>query len=683
MMKSIKKEVIEEIENIVGKGNIRTDKLENTLYSYDASMSRAMPSGVIHFTDINQISSVVKILYKNEITFSPRAAGTNLSGGTINLKGGFILNLARLDKIHQIDTFNKIAVVEPGVVNLKLQEELAKFGFFYPPDPASQKVSTIGGNIAENAGGPQCLKYGVTSDNLIKIEVVLPDGTEEEFSINDKGFEIMSIFPQSEGTLGIIKKAWLRILPIPKFIKTISANFNSIDEAINCVTEIISYGIIPKSLEAIDRLSIEAAQKDVGLKIPENVQAILIIEIDSEDENDIEKEKNKIIDILKNKAIEIKIAKDEKEKELLWKLRKEAYPALARISPNVLVEDGTVPRPKLPEVVREIKEILSSYKLKAGIVFHAGDGNIHPNIIFDERDLEETKRVRKAGHEILKACINAGGTISGEHGVGVEKRAAMNWLYSNETIELFKKIKNTIDKKNILNPDKKIPISGNQIEKIKRNENIISENAKKIIEEIKLRYNNKEKTAIIGSHSRSMEIPQNCKIIKTDLLNKILDLDEKNFTITVESGIKIKEFKDYLNSKNLDINIPDLNGTIGGMIAVKEFIELRNIITGMDILLSNGNFVRLGGKNMKDVSGYDVIKLMIGSYGTLALILDVTFKINKKVNFKFTKFNNKPQFRAFHKIIKKAFDEENLFNPWLLEPLKENKLETNINYEQI
>jgi len=663
----------EKLAEIVGEENVLTGELETALYSYDASMARAKPCGVAHFDSPEQIAPVVKLLYDNKIHFSPRAAGTNLSGGAVNLKGGFILNLARLDKIHQIDTRNGIAVVEPGVVNLALQEELEKFGFFYAPDPASQKVSTIGGNIAENAGGPQCLKYGVTSDNLLKLEVVLPDGSERTFSLDDPGFELMSLFPQSEGTLGIVKKAWLKILPIPKYIKTVAAHFPSIEDSILAVTGIIAEGIIPRSLEAMDKFSIQAALKGLERKIPEDTEALLLIELDSDDLETLEKELVRTGETLKkNRALRIETAKDEKEREFLWKIRKESYPALARMSPNVMVEDGAVPRPLLPRALKEIKEILNSYKLKAGLVFHAGDGNLHPNVIFDERDLEETRRVRKAGHEILKTCIKLGGTISGEHGVGVEKRAAMNWLYSQETLEIFRKIKAAFDPDNLLNPDKKIPVSKNQIPKLEREEPGLSDKAKDLLNEMKFRDKTGERTAISGSGSKlnPREIPGNCKILKTAGLDKVIDLDRENFTVTAEAGLKISELRDLLRREKLSVDIPeDLNGTLGGMIASREFRELRSLLLGADLALAGGDLIRLGGKTMKDVSGYDVLRMMIGSRGTLALILSVTLKIRAAGSQKrdFKRPGEAAQFGDLHLKIKQVFDPRNLLNPWIMQ----------------
>ncbi|MEK7722388.1 MAG: FAD-linked oxidase C-terminal domain-containing protein, partial [Elusimicrobiota bacterium] len=371
-----------------------------------------------------------------------------------------ILNLSRLKKIRQIDTGARLALVEPGVVNLELQKALEPFGFFYAPDPASQKVSTIGGNIGENAGGPLCLKYGVTSDNVEKLEVVTPEGGVKIWSYRDRGPDLMSVIAGSEGTLGIVTNAWLRILPIPSHIKTASAAFLSLESALAAVTRIISGGILPRALEAMDKVSMDAARLGKANFFPDNTEASLIIELDGFDADRIKMELETVRKICADNACSaFRVAGDEPERALLWAARKGAYPAMARLAPDILVEDGVVPRPRLPEALREIRAIISKYKLTAGLLFHAGDGNIHPNIIFDRRDIQEVKRVKKAAYEILKSCIRLGGTISGEHGVGVEKRVAMNWLYGREELDFFQGIKRAFDPAGLANPDKILPVA--------------------------------------------------------------------------------------------------------------------------------------------------------------------------------------------------------------------------------
>ncbi|MGC8867775.1 MAG: FAD-binding oxidoreductase, partial [Elusimicrobiales bacterium] len=357
-------------EEILKICRVSCDELSNLIYSSDASMIKAKPAGVIHINDIDEISAVVRILYKNGVSFTPRCAGTNLSGGATNSKGGFIINLAQCRKIHQIDTQKQIAVVEPGVVNIHLQKELERFGFFYPPDPASQKVSTIGGNIGENAGGPRCIKYGVTLNNVHSLEIVLPDGTESFFSVDDYGPELINLFIGSEGTLGIIKKAYLKIFPIPSFSGVIYAEFHTLEDAMKSVEDIISSGIIPAAIEGLDRMTAELVLKK---ELDKKIEGMLIIEIDAYDKDEFLKQKQDIENIVNKRAVLIKFSDVKEEIEELFRIRKDAYPSLAKIANNILVEDGCVPRSVLSQAVKEIKEIISENGLKATLVFHAGD----------------------------------------------------------------------------------------------------------------------------------------------------------------------------------------------------------------------------------------------------------------------------------------------------------------------
>ncbi|MBI4656124.1 MAG: FAD-binding protein [Elusimicrobia bacterium] len=673
-----------EIQEIVGAENVFTENMERVLYSYDASMTKAMPEAVIKFGGIEQISPVVKILYKNKVPYVPRAAGTNLSGGCSALRGGAVLNLSALDRIYRIDTTNRYAVVECGVVNQKLQNELAKFGYFYAPDPASQKVSTIGGNIGENAGGPQCLKYGTTFNNVLKLEIVTPEGEEVILSVSDPGPDLAGLFVGSEGTFGIVKKAWLKILPLPKILETAIAYFADIESSIKTVTEIISAGLTPRALEAMDRLSLEAAAKNSGITYPQNAGAALVIELDGESESEISSQMKKIEKICaKNFCINFNFSSSAAEREKIWNIRKGAYPAMARLAPNVLVEDGVVPRPRLPAALKEIKEIISKHKLRAGFLFHAGDGNLHPNIIFDERDIEETRRVKKAGYEILKACIMLEGSISGEHGVGVEKRIAMSWLYDKKTLDVFRGIKQAFDPLQLANPDKIIPIASDKHAKpLRSTHESRGEKAEKLINEIKFRHRTGIKTAIAsystkipGLHLCDLAPDVDCqKIEGLKELNEIIDFDRDNFTIKVETGISVAELKKRLLPDGFYLDVPDMNGSMGGLIATKSSPDIRDILLGAEILLPDGTVCEFGGKTLKNAAGYNVTKLLCGSWGAFGIILTATLRLSPYQTEKPIPLSldvgGAPQHNFFkpndfHRRLKNVFDPGNLFNPWI------------------
>ncbi len=660
--------VIDEIRRIAGFENVSNSQQDLICASYDASLAAAMPSLVVNFKKTEHIAPVVKALNRAKLPFVARAAGTNLCGAAINLAGGAVLNLAGLKKIRQIDTVNKLAVVEPGVVNLSLQEELKKFGFFYAPDPASQKVCTIGGNIAQNAGGPLCLRYGVTCDHIEKLEAVLPDGSERIFSRKDSGPDILSLFCQSEGTLGIIKTAWLKILPIPQKITSFICFFEDVESSMKAVSMIIASGIVPRAMEEVDALSIEAAGEKRA--IPERAGALLIVEL----EGDRPREESKISEIFSAcGGFSIEKTSDPSRREELWRIRKESYPALARIGENVMVEDGVVPRPRLPEAVKKIKAVIAENRLRAGLIFHAGDGNIHPNIVFDQRDKEETLRVKKAGEEILKICIELDGDISGEHGIGVEKRKAMNLRYGPETLIFFKKIKDALDPDNLANPDKKIPLSIGQIKPLKDPYSQLTPQAAEILKELKERSLKGIKTAVSSKLKKGKKgeaVYLSCVNLKS-----VKDFDRENMTITVESGMTVRELKKFLRKEGLDISLPDEDIAMGAAAAEGRYENMRDLVTGAEMADAGGALIKLGGKTIKSVSGYNVFPLMIGSRGAFAFILSMTLKIKNPAydenERKVIALKNGGDFSKDPLLvkIKKALDPLNLLNPHIFNDL--------------
>jgi glycolate oxidase subunit GlcD len=669
--------IIPRLEAILGPGNVHTDEAEILMYSYDAGMARARPEAVVTVTSTDQVAPVLKLLYKAGIPFLPRLAGTNLSGGTIPLKGGVVLNLSRLKKIRQIDTEARLALVEPGVVNMELQKALEPFGYFYAPDPASQKVSTIGGNIGENAGGPLCLKYGVTSDNVEKLELVTPEGEVKTWSYKDAGPDLMSLMVGSEGTLCVVTHAWLKILPIPRYIKTASASFASLDEAMKAVTRVIGDGIVPRALEAMDSVSLDAALNGKTNPFPRGTQAVLIIELDGSDAGKVKKELEDVEKICAaHAATSFKVAADEAERELLWAARKGAYPAMARLAPDVLVEDGVVPRPKLPEALKETREILSKYKLTAGLLFHAGDGNLHPNMIFDRRDIQEVKRVKKAGYEILKSCIKLGGTISGEHGIGVEKRVAMNWLYGRDELDFFRRIKSAFDPLDLANPDKILPVAADARAEAApeslADRAALSPQARSLVDELRLRARAGERTAVtgLGTRLKADRIMEGAKPLDLRSLSGRAVIDKENLTARAEAGLPLEELRRQLRDAGLNLELPDLKGSVGGLIAAKVWPGLREILLGLEVVTADGTLLELGGRTVKNVAGYDAVKLFCGSMGAYGVILGATFALSAGARRAQATAEEPAAWDAFepdeyHRRLKKALDARNLLNPWI------------------
>ncbi len=451
---------IKELTKIVGRDDVLSDLKDLIAYSYDATPRQEMPEVIVFPRNTAEVSAVMKAAYREKVPVVPRGAGTNLSGGTIPIKGGIILETSRMNHILEIDTANRRAVVEPGVVNLDLQNALAPLGFFYPPDPASQKSSTLGGNIGENAGGPLCLRYGVTSKYVCGIEVVLADGEVVDFGdyVDDPpGYDLRGLFIGSEGILGVATKLILHIIPKPEASRTLLAIFDNLEEGGQAVSDIISLGIIPGALELLDKKMCWVIEQSVQAGYPTDAEGVLLIEVAGLADT-LDKQVKEISEICqRNKARELRIAQTNAERDALWKGRRGAFGAVARICPPYSVCDGTVPRNKLAQALHKVGEIAEKYHILIANVAHAGDGNLHPLILFDAKKPEERAAAKKAGEEVLDACLALGGTITGEHGIGLEKLGAMYHMFDQADMAAMRKVKKVFDSDDILNPGKVLP----------------------------------------------------------------------------------------------------------------------------------------------------------------------------------------------------------------------------------
>lgn len=452
--------MVDELAQIVGRENVLVSEMDLMLYGYDASLYRGRPDCIILPGSTEEVSKIVGFAHKEGIPIVARGSGTNLSGGTVPSRGGIVLHFSRMNRILEIDIENQRAVVEPGIFTLVFKNELARYGYVYQPDPASEKVSTFGGNVGENSGGPHCLKYGVTTNHILGAEVVLSDGEVIQIGgkpLDNPGYDLTGVFVGSEGTLGIATKIILRIMPKPEAVKTMLAVYNTLEDAGTTVSAIIADGIIPATLEMIDKLTIKAVEESIQAGYPLDAEAVLLIELDGIKDG-MERIAERVMEICrKNNVREVKAAENEEERAQLWAGRKGAFGAVARLRPNYLVCDGTVPRTKLPEVLGKVMEVGRKYNLPIANVFHAGDGNLHPLILFDERDEEELSKVHAAGSEILKLCADAGGTISGEHGIGAEKMKEMFFVFTPRDMAAMRKVKMAFDPEDIYNPGKVIP----------------------------------------------------------------------------------------------------------------------------------------------------------------------------------------------------------------------------------
>jgi glycolate oxidase subunit GlcD len=456
-----KEKMIQELEKIVGKDDIMTSEMELQIYGYDASLIKGKPNCIVIPESAEEISRVVRFAHQNGIPVVARGSGTSLSGGPVPVRGGIVILTTRMNRILEIDTENQRAVVEPGAITLDIKAAVAKHGYMYQPDPASEKATTIGGNLAENSGGPLCFKYGVTSNHVLGAEVVLADGTVINIggkSLDNPGLDIIGLITGSEGTLAIATKIILRIMPKNESVKTLLAIFNTVDDGANAVSGIVKAGMVPATLEMLDNLAIRAVEAFYKIGLPVDAAAMLLIELDGLQDG-LDRLAEHVIEICKlNNVREVTLAKTTAERDQLWVARKGAFGATGRLRPNYLVNDGTVPRTKLPETLKRVGEIGKKYKVEIANVFHAGDGNLHPLILFDERDKDELARVHQAAFEIMQLCIEMGGTITGEHGIGVEKLAALPLQFCSADINALQSVKLTFDPEDILNPGKLIPM---------------------------------------------------------------------------------------------------------------------------------------------------------------------------------------------------------------------------------
>src|SRR5215475_10415633 len=450
-----------EIEGIVGADGVLADLDELLTYESDGlTLFRALADFVVFPRETGQVAAIVKLANREGLPFVARGAGTGLSGGCLPAQGGIVISLMRMNRVLEVDYDNQIAVVQPGLVNLHLSWAVGPRGYYYAPDPSSQQACTIGGNIANNSGGPHTLKYGVTTNHVLGLEVVLPDG--ELMWLGGKtrdpqGYDLVGLFVGSEGTFGIATKIAVRILKKPQAVKTVLAVFDQVDHASEAVSAIIGRGLIPAAMEMIDQITIEAVEDAFGCGYPRDAAAALLIELDGLAAG-IEGEADRVVEACREAgAREVRAARDEAERQALWRGRKSAFGAYGRVSPAYMVMDGVIPRTKLPYVLRRVNEIVDSHGLRVGNVFHAGDGNLHPNILYDPREPGEEARVVAAGGEILKVCAEVGGSISGEHGIGLEKADYMPLIFSEADLACMKHVKDVFNPTSRCNPGKMFP----------------------------------------------------------------------------------------------------------------------------------------------------------------------------------------------------------------------------------
>jgi len=456
--------LVDELREIVGPDGVLAARPDLLVFECDCyQIEKNSPDVAVFPRNTDEVARVVRAAGRHGVPIVPRGAGTSLSGGTLAVGGGLMLILTRMKRILEINVRDRYAVVEPGLVNAWLNQALKGTGYHYAPDPSSQGACTIGGNVATNSGGPHTLKYGVTVNHILGLEAVLADGRVVQFggpAEDSPGLDLVGALVGSEGTLAIVTKVWVRLTRNPAGVRTVLGIYDSIDAATNTISQIIGAGIIPAALEMMDHGILAAVEQAFHVGFPLDAQAVLLIEVDGL-EAGLDEQRDRILDICRQCGVRsVRPARDANERLLLWKSRKQAFGAIGRLSPNYCTQDGVVPRTKLPQMFRRIIEIGKKYDVRIVNVFHAGDGNLHPILLYDEREPGVIQRVLKASGEILDECLACGGSVTGEHGIGVEKIAYMAKMFTADDLAAMERLRAAFNPDNRLSPAKMLPTAG-------------------------------------------------------------------------------------------------------------------------------------------------------------------------------------------------------------------------------
>ena len=720
--------LIENLRAIVGRDAVLAEDGELLVYECDGlPQHKYRPRAVVFPQSTAETAEVMRILGSAGVPFTPRGAGTGLSGGALALERGVVVEMARMRKVLSIDEENRTARVQTGVVNAHVSRAVAHLRLHYVPDPSSQGTCTIGGNIAENAGGIHCLKYGTTTDHVLGIRAVLAGGDVVDLGDGGEhsGYDLLGTFVGSEGTFGIATEATLRLVPVPPAVRTLLAEFAEVDAASHAVSVIIAAGVMPAALEMMDREIIRAVEASVfaaGLSL--DIGAALLIELDGLEAGiDAEAERVKSI-CLAYGARTCRLARDEPERKKLWAARKGAFGAVGRIAPDSMIQDAVVPRSRLPEVMADAYRISAKFNLRLANVFHAGDGNLHPFICFDSRFPDEVLRVKEAGRELMETCVRAGGTITGEHGVGLDKRDFLPLIFSEDDMNMMLRVRRAFDPAGLCNPGKIIPmlsgcgearavagslgarasrpqergaaslfssegserqslsaLEGGQAARSRRPLDLdaVAKRFSAIVKEENVSLSTDSRVApaphlpittpLIVSPASIEETSEVMKlatsegwnvipsgagmwlevgnplervdlILSTARLNRILDHEPADLVASAEAGVTLETLNQRLTQGGqwLPLDPPDDGrATIGGVVATGTsgaqrcgYGQPRSFVIGMRVVMSDGRRCKAGGRVVKNVAGYDLCKLFTGSFGTLGIICELTFKLRPR-----------------------------------------------------
>jgi D-lactate dehydrogenase (cytochrome) len=636
--------LLRSLQSLLPQGQVFTDRTALLVYEVDAGMDRGQPEAIVFPRAVEDVVRIVQWAAKHNVPLIARGAGTGLSGGAVADRGGVIVEFAKMNRILDVDVWGRSITSEPAVINLRLDEQAKRHGLYFPPDPASQRASTIGGNVAENSGGPHCFKYGVTTNYILGLDVVLADGQAVRVggrAVDYPEYDFCGLITGSEGTLALITSITARLLRTPPGVRTMLAIFESVEQAADAVSAIIATGLVPATMEMMDQKITRIAEPFAHAGLPLDAGAILIIEVDGYPAG-LDAQSDEIEQLLTMQGVrEIRVAHTEEERYKIWLARKSVAGAIARLTPAHYTVDITVPRSRLREILNAVDPICEKYSLRVGHLMHAGDGNLHPMILIpDERDAELMSRVHAAGREMVQCSVEMDGSLTGEHGVGIEKREFMTLMHTPAELQAMEDIKSVFDPSHILNPGKvfpaNAPISAQRRQANDNSPHIDALFAPKSAEEVAQAFlvlsQTHRQAYISNDPQKTRELMTR---ITTSAMSGISRYAPEDMYITVGAGTPLAEIQAFFEQegKYLPLLSPWPDATIGGVIAANinaplrmRYGAIRDLVLSTTVALADGRIIRTGRPIVKNVAGYDLTKVFIGSCGTLGLLTDVTLK---------------------------------------------------------
>ena len=618
-------------------------------YESDAlTVFRERPLAVVLAESQEEVIETVRLCHRENLPFVARGSGTSLSGGSLPIREGIIIGLNRLNRVLELDPAERCAVVEPGVINLDLTVLGAPHGLYYAPDPSSQSICTIGGNVAFNSGGAHCLRHGMTSNHVLGLKAVLPDGAVVELgskSLEGVGPDLTGFFVGSEGLFGIALEITVRLIPKPESYKTILAAYRSLEAAGDAVTQVVATGLLPGAMEIMDHLAIEAAEAAVHAGYPQTATALLIVELEGE-AAEVEAEFQLLEPVIRaSGAFEIRVARDEGERLRIWKGRKSAFSAVGRLSPDFIVQDGVVPRKQLGSALAEIQALARKHGIRVANVFHAGDGNLHPLILFDGTEAGALEKAEELAGDILQMCIRRGGSITGEHGVGMEKREYLARMFAPTDMEVMKRLRRSIDPLEIANRRKMFP-DENGHGRVPPPEIIRSANGAPpalrpgSFQEVQAAVADHDRVRPRGGGTKWALSRPPAGTASLDLrgLSGIVEYEPEEYTFTALAGTPVSHIQERLSREGQSLPFDPVllraGATLGGTVAAGtsgsgryRYGGIRDFLLGIRFVSGHGELVRGGSRVVKNAAGFDLPKLMVGSLGRLGVLVEMTFKV--------------------------------------------------------